>query len=128
GCVTRTAATGDAHKEWQSIPPATSPSPQQQEPSASTAASLVPYCESVKTSQVQVTQSYHPRFWDMPSLDDTSPTSPHSKPVSVNGTTSLKTNSKRNLDISPVFKLYCQVLRFLQPVAHMLVRVVSLKE
>ena len=58
--------------------PPPQPSPQQQEPSASTAASLVPYCESSSSDSEPL-----PRLWDMPSLDDVTP-------LCANGTDSVK--------------------------------------
>ncbi|PSN57763.1 hypothetical protein C0J52_00345 [Blattella germanica] len=84
--------------------PPPQPSPQQQEPSASTAASsaasLVPYCESGEDESSSSDSEPSPRLWDMPSLDDVSPSSPQSKTLPVNGKVSVKTNSKRNFGIS----------------------------
>ncbi|XP_069701386.1 ubiquitin carboxyl-terminal hydrolase 36 [Periplaneta americana] len=86
------------------------PSPQQQEPSASTAAStaasLVPYCESGEDDSSSSDSEEPPTcLWDMPSLGEVSPSSPHSKPVPVSNKVPSKTNLKRNNSAESVLPL-----------------------
>lgn len=77
------------------------PSPQRQELSASTAASsaasLVPYCESGEDeSSSHDSEAAPPCSWDMPSLGEASPPSQHSRPVLISGKVPAKAILERN--------------------------------
>lgn len=77
------------------------PSSEQPEPSASaaasSAASLVPYCESDEDeSSSDASEAAPPCSWDMPSLGEVSPSSPHSKPVLVCNKVPTMNNLKEN--------------------------------
>ncbi|PNF25263.1 hypothetical protein B7P43_G12579 [Cryptotermes secundus] len=78
------------------------PSPQRRELSASTAASsaasLVPYCESGEDESSSCDSEAAPRCsWDMPSLGEVSPPSQLSRPVLISGKVPAKTILERNI-------------------------------